>query len=660
MGSATMTTTAQTVTEAINELNTASSTGVADLQTELDATQTALGLNADGTFVAHSGSNYIDAATTSKGARELLDSALKAEEVARIAGDSTTAADAAADATTKANDAQTAAIASAEAKDVIRAATAEAYTDAEETRATAAEGVNTAAISAEAVTARAAELANANAISAEAVTARAAELANANATAANLIEITATQSGAGLAADGSFVAHTGTNHIDTASSLKGTDALLDAAIKAEEDRATLAEGNNATAITSEATTARAAELALTNNLATEVARATAAELVNAGGVSTNATAIATETTAREGADTTLQGNIDTLSATVTNIISNTDAAALDSLTEIVTAFQDADTDLTTLVTGNATAITTEETRALTAEGIISTALAAEVAANDTDHSAATTDRGAIRTEFATADTTIQADVDTKLPLAGGTLTGALAMSGGLVTGLGTATLPGDAVSKAVLDAAISAQDMSVYTTNDLAEGTGVDANLYFTTARSRAALSVTDTAGNGLVTYDNTTGVLAINTNESVFDLTDVSDTSYTSKAKYVLAVNDAATGMELRDPLTIFTSTGRQTIDGDGVAVTYSLTIDASQAQSMVFVGGVIQDPVTHYTINSGASTITFTSAIPVGTQATVIAPQAGLDPVLVDNSVTDLKLSANIKSLYRDQMYQQQTAVQ
>jgi len=642
MGTATLTTTAQNVTAAINELNQGSAQAVADLQAEVDLSQTALGLNADGTFAAHSGTNFIDTATTSKGARELLDTALKAEETARIAGDNTVATNAAADATSKANAAQAAAIAAAEAKDVVRAATMTAYVDAEAVVARAAELANANAISAEETRATAAEDANSAAITAEAVIARAAEGANASASAANLVEITATQSGAGLAADGSFVAHTGTNYINAAANLKGTDVLLDSAIKAEADRATLAEGVNAAAITNEASLARAAELTLTNNLATEVTRATLAEGVNASGVSTNATNIASETSARVSADNTLQGNIDTLSATVTNIISNTDAAALDSLTEIVTAFQDADTDLTTLVTGNAADILAEETRALAAEGVLSSALAAEIADNNTDHTAATTDRAAIRSEFAVADTALQNDIDTKLALAGGTMTGNIAMSGGMVSGLGLASAGGDAVSKAYLDSAISAQDISVYTTDDLAEGS----NEYYTPAKARAAISVVDTAGAGLVSYNASTGVISVDTNESVLDLTDVSDTSYTGKHEFVLAVNAAEDGMELVDPLSIFVTNGRQTIDGDGSATTYSLTIPATQAQAMVFVGGVIQDPATHYTINDSASTITFVSSIPVGTQAVVLAPQAGLDPVLLDGQVTKEKLSADIKA--------------
>ena len=402
--------------------------------------------------------------------------------------------------------------------------------------------------------------------------------------------------------------------------MKDADNKLDAAVKAEETRATAAEGVLTTNLATEVTRAQTAEQANAADIATETARATAAEAANATSISTVATDLATEVT-----------RTDALVVTVNDIISNTDPAALDSLTEIVTAFQNADSTLTGTVAANATAITN-----------LSTALTSEVNDNDTDHAAATTDRAAIRTEFAAADAAQDTVIATKLALAGGTMSGDIAMGGQLVTGLGTAANPGDAVSKAVLDAAISAQDISTNTTDDLAEGS----NLYYTDARSRAAISVNDVAGAGLVSYDNSTGVISVDTNESVLDLTDVSDTDYTNKDGYVLAVNSNEDGMELKNPLNVFSTQERMTINGDGSATQYSLTFTTTQDQAMVFVGGVIQDPSTHYTIDSAAKTITFNSAVPVGTQIVVLSPGAGLNPVLLANSVSFDKLAADIKA--------------
>lgn len=53
---------------------------LADLQTEVDSIETAVGLNADGTLTAPVGSNYLDAITSVVGGLSALDAAVKAEE----------------------------------------------------------------------------------------------------------------------------------------------------------------------------------------------------------------------------------------------------------------------------------------------------------------------------------------------------------------------------------------------------------------------------------------------------------------------------------------------------------------------------------------------------------------------------------------------------
>ena len=86
---------------------------------------------------------------------------------------------------------------------------------------------------------------------------------------------------------------------------------------------------------------------------------------------------ADEATTRAAGDANLQSQID-------NLTSNLDPAALDSLTEIVSAFQAADSDLTAAINSLSTtansAIGQEETRAKAAEAALQTAIDSEVTA----------------------------------------------------------------------------------------------------------------------------------------------------------------------------------------------------------------------------------------------------------------------------------------
>ena len=504
-----------------------------------------------------------------------------------------------------------------QAADAAQTTALQAYADTAEADAITAAGTYTdAEVLTEKNRALAAEGANTSAITAEASTARAAESANAAAAAANLLEITATQASGGFNLDGSYTVHSGSNYIDSGANLKAVDLLLDAQVKANADAIAGEITARAADVTAEETRAIAEEARIEGLVTAEAVTARAAEGTLTTNVTANANAIAAESTraqAAEGVNATA----------IANIISNTDAAALDSLTEIVAAFEGADSTLTGLVSANTTAHQTN-----------ATGLATEIV----DRAAADT---ALDTAYKAADTTLQSNIDLKLALAGGTMSGIIAMGSNKVTGLANGTDANDAINKSQLDAAVSALDLSNFDTDDLAEGSSA---LYFTTARARTSISVTDVAGNGLASYDNTTGVISINTNESVLDLTDVSDTAYTGKEDFVLRVNAAEDGMELVSPLDIFAHNWRQTIPGDGTATQFALTNPVDQSDALVFVGGVIQDPVTHYSIAN--QVITMTSAMPVGTAAVVVAPSVGLVPVLSAGQVTTDKLSADIKA--------------
>lgn len=87
---------------------------------------------------------------------------------------------------------------------------------------------------------------------------------------------------------------------------------------------------------------------------------------------------------------------------------------------------------------------------------------------------------------------ITADINSKLSLSGGTMTGDLILSGSPANALSAAT-------KQYVDDAISAIPMN---TDDVIEGT---TNLYFTDSRARSAISVT-----GAGSYDSSTGIINI------------------------------------------------------------------------------------------------------------------------------------------------------
>ena len=252
----------------------------------------------------------------------------------------------------------------------------------------------------------------------------------------------------------------------------------------------------------------------------------------------------------------------------------------------------------------------------------------------------------------------------KLDKAGGTMTGNLAMGGNVISGLGAPSAAQDAATKGYVDGEVSTLNSTInaLTTDDVAEGS---VNLYFTDARAEASadqqiglanigdlanVDTTGVASGKFLKYDGTNWVVA-DAAASLLELSDVADSAYTSKAEYILQVKQDESGMELVDPATVvFAQMNRVVLNGNGTA-TYSLGFTGSQTHAMVFVGGVIQDPTTHYTITG--SSITFTSNIPSGTQAVVINPSVASVPSLQAASVTFDKLAADIHT------YVQKTAV-
>ena len=430
-------------------------------------------------------------------------------------------------------------------------------------------------------------------------------------------EMTATQLAAGVNADGTYITPTSTNYLNSSTSLADADAKLDAAIKAVDNTRNSGINNLQSQIDAEIARASAAEDANTVLINGETTRATGVESDLSALINVNAQSIVDESTRAQGVESSLQSQIDF-------VVSNTDSAALDSLTEIVAALQSGDGDLLSLIQTNQTDISTN-----------ASGLAQEII----DRAA---QGAAIRGEFAAADTNLQTQIDGKVAKSGDTMSGSLSMGDNKVTSVANGTDPQDAVNKGQLDAGLAAQHISQFSTTDVTEGD----NLYFTTARARSSVSAVDTAGEGKVSYDPSTGAFSIDTAKTMLELADVADTAYDGKNGYVLRVNNTLDGMSLQDPTQLaFNNAQRQTMAGDGAQTTFAIDFYTQDQNAIVFVGGVIQDPGVHYSIDAQAQTITFNAAIPVGTQAVIIAQSTNSVGVLDPKSVGLETLADNIK---------------
>lgn len=182
----TTTTTAGEVVVGWKALASAASVNLKASQVEVDAIETAAGLNADGTLPAYTGTNYLDAETSLRGATIALDTQVKAAH-------------------TELNAVETAAGLNDDG--TLTAYTGTNYLD----------GINNLR---GATTVLDAQLNDTN----DAVALKASQ-----------IEVDAVETAVGLNADGTLAAYTGTNYIDAAASIKAATVALDAQIKTVSD-----------------------------------------------------------------------------------------------------------------------------------------------------------------------------------------------------------------------------------------------------------------------------------------------------------------------------------------------------------------------------------------------------------------------------------------
>lgn len=430
-------------------------------------------------------------------------------------------------------------------------------------------------------------------------------------------EMTLTQTSVGVATDGAYLPRSGSNFLDTAVSLKDESTKLDVALKSEETARIAADNTLTNNLNSEISSRTSGDASLQSQITAEVGRATSAEQANAANIATNATSISDEATRAQTAEAAVNARVDF-------IVSNTDPAALDSLTEIVTAFGDADSDLTSLISSNQTDIATN-----------ASGLAQEI----TDRISAVTAEASART---TADTTLQSNIDQKVAKSGDTMSGVLNMGSNKVAAVADGTVASDAVNKGQMDAGLAAQHISQFSTTDLAEGS----NEYYLDSKARSAISINDVKGNGRVSYNSSTGVVSVDAAANLLELDDVSETTYVGKADYLMQVKADESGWDFIHPNDLqFIQPNRQVMDGDGVQTNFAITFYVNITDALVFVGGVIQDPGTHYSFDSVAQEIIFTAPIPNGAQAVIISHSVGAVQGVLDGSVSTSSFTSDIK---------------
>jgi len=309
------------------------------------------------------------------------------------------------------------------------------------------------------------------------------------------------------------------------------DGYLHDLIVDEVERASGAEEALQGNIDAEASVRAAAVLSLQGDIDTEESARAAQDVVLQGNIDAEASARAsadsvlagdldTEESARAAQDVVLQGNIDVeasaraaadadlsgdldaeesariagdanLQNQINNLISNVDPQSLDSLSEIVSAFQNADGYLLGVVqnlsTGSSSALGLETSARIAADAALQLEVDAEESVRAAADAALTTSLGIETSARIAQDTVLQGNIDTessvraaadlvlqgnitaeesarvaadatKLSLSGGTMTGAIAMGGSKITGLADGTEAADAVTLSQLQSAITAID----------------------------------------------------------------------------------------------------------------------------------------------------------------------------------------------------------
>ncbi len=205
------------------------------------------------------------------------------------------------------------------------------------------------------------------------------------------------------------------------------EAGLSSSVSSEQSRAMAAEGILSSDLSSEVSRAQGAEQDLQSNIDSEESRAMGIE----SGLRSDLTS---EVSRAQGAESALSGRLDVLEADpvtktyvdgevsglqgqINNIVSNVDPAALDSLTEIVAAFQAADSSLNGAVSALGSASTSalgqEITRAQNAEQTLQDNIDAEESSRISGDQTLQSNINAEQSRAMAAEGVLQANIDSE-------------------------------------------------------------------------------------------------------------------------------------------------------------------------------------------------------------------------------------------------------